>query len=172
MRTDQHHQEDPRRQYATPQEQDSEQVPHPGRTDEMDDRPDHGEESYRGSGRLDGKRAVITGGDSGIGRAVAIAFAREGADVLISYLAQEEGDAQETAKLIEAAGRRAVLVPGDIREEAHCERIIARAVEELGGLEILVNNAAYQMARPGGIEDITSSSSTECSKRTCTRCSG
>jgi NAD(P)-dependent dehydrogenase (short-subunit alcohol dehydrogenase family) len=98
---------------------------------------------------------VITGGDSGIGRAVAIAFAREGADVLISYLAEEEDDARETAKLIESAGRRVVSVPGDIRDEAHCRQIIERAVEEFGGLEILVNNAAYQMAQPGGIADIT-----------------
>jgi len=155
MTSDQHSQQDPQRQYATSQDQESEPIAHPGRTGEMADRPDHGEDSYQGSGRLEGRRAVITGGDSGIGRAVAIAFAREGADVLISYLAEEEDDARETAKLIESAGRRAVSVPGDIRDEAHCRQIIDRAVEELGGLEILVNNAAYQMAQPGGIVDIS-----------------
>jgi NAD(P)-dependent dehydrogenase (short-subunit alcohol dehydrogenase family) len=104
---------------------------------------------------LKGRRAVITGGDSGIGRAVAIAFAREGADVLISYLPDEENDARETVKLIEAAGRAAVAVPGDIRDEVHCQQIVARAVDEWGGIDVLVNNAAYQMAQPGGIVDIT-----------------
>jgi NAD(P)-dependent dehydrogenase (short-subunit alcohol dehydrogenase family) len=127
----------------------------PGLTGEMSEKPDHGEESYQGSGRLTGKRAVITGGDSGIGRAVAIAFAREGADVLISYLPEEEPDAQDTAQLIEKAGRKAVTVPGDIRDEAHCRAIVDRALSDLGGLDILVNNAAYQMAQPGGIADIT-----------------
>src|SRR4051812_3075185 len=121
----------------------------------MDVEPDHGEDSYRGTGRLTGKRAVITGGDSGIGRAVAIAFAREGADVLISYLPEEETDAQDTAQLVEKAGRKAVTVPGDIRDEAHCQAIIDRAVGELGGVDILVNNAAFQMAQPGGITDIS-----------------
>ena len=121
----------------------------------MPDRPDHGEESYRGSGRLTGRKAIITGGDSGIGRAVAIAFAREGADVLISYLAEEEEDAADTAALIEKAGQKAVRVPGDIRDEAHCKAIVERAVSEFGGVDILVNNAAYQMAQPGGIADIT-----------------
>jgi NAD(P)-dependent dehydrogenase (short-subunit alcohol dehydrogenase family) len=127
----------------------------PGLTGEMSEKPDHGEGSYQGSGRLTGKRAVITGGDSGIGRAAAIAFAREGADVLISYLPEEEPDARDTAQLIEKAGRKAVTVPGDIRDEAHCRAIIDRAVSDLGGLDILVNNAAYQMAQPGGIADIT-----------------
>ncbi|MFL0415858.1 SDR family oxidoreductase [Sphingomonas sp. 179-A 2A2 NHS] len=117
--------------------------PVPGRTAVMDPVPDHGETSYRGSGRLAGKRAVITGGDSGIGRAVAIAFAREGADVLISYLDEDE-DARDTARLIEEAGRKAVLMPGDIQSAEHCRAIIARAVDELGGLDILVNNAAHQ----------------------------
>ncbi|MBM9465830.1 SDR family oxidoreductase [Nakamurella sp. YIM 132084] len=121
----------------------------------MSDRPDHGEDTYRGSGKLTGRRAVITGGDSGIGRAVAIAFAREGADVLISYLPEEEQDGQETARLVREAGRSAVLVPGDIRDEEHCQLIIDTAVRELGGIDILVNNAAYQMVQPGGIEDIT-----------------
>ncbi|MEE4455103.1 glucose 1-dehydrogenase [Novosphingobium resinovorum] len=116
----------------------------PGTIRSMDPRPDHGEESYRGSGRLEGKKAVITGGDSGIGRAVAIAFAREGADVLISYLNEDE-DAQDTGHLVEAAGRKAVLVPGDIGSAAQCRAIIDKAVEVFGRIDILVNNAAYQM---------------------------
>jgi NAD(P)-dependent dehydrogenase (short-subunit alcohol dehydrogenase family) len=155
MSSDQHRQRDPQEQYAGPDEQDSDKIPHPGPTAAMDDRPDHGEETYRGADRLAGKRAVITGGDSGIGRAVAIAFAREGADVLISYLPEEEDDARETAEWVRKAGRTAVTVPGDIRDEAHCRQIIDRALGELGGLDILVNNAAYQMAQPGGIADIT-----------------
>ncbi len=106
---------------------------------------DHGETSYRGSGKLKGRKALITGGDSGIGRAVAIAFAREGADVLISYLNEDE-DARETARYVEAAGQKAIVVPGDIQDEAHCKQLIRRAVDELGGLDILVNNAAFQMA--------------------------
>jgi hypothetical protein len=132
-----------------------EQIEHPGLTRDMAEKPDHGEESYRGSGRLEGRRAVITGGDSGIGRAVAIAFAREGADVLISYLPEEEDDARETVRWVEAAGRRAVTVPGDIRDESHCKAIIDRAVRELGGIDVLVSNAAYQMAQEGGLADIT-----------------
>ena len=155
MAEDQYGKQDPQKQFSSPEAQDSDQIPHPGATKDMDDEPDHGEESYRGTGRLTGKRAVITGGDSGIGRAVAIAFAREGADVLIAYLPEEEDDARETAQLVEKAGRKAVTVPGDIREEAHCIRIVERAVSDLGGLDILVNNAAYQMAQPGGITDIT-----------------
>ena len=123
--------------------QPEQQQPMPGLTDEMEPRPDHGEDSYKGSGRLTGKRVIITGGDSGIGRAVAIAFAREGADLLISYLS-EEADAQETARLIEEAGRKAVLVPGDISDPDHCRDVIAQAVDELGGLDVLVNNAAHQ----------------------------
>ncbi|WP_069880535.1 SDR family oxidoreductase [Bosea sp. BIWAKO-01] len=117
--------------------------PMPGRTNAMSPRPDHGEDSYVGCNRLKGKRAIITGGDSGIGRAVAIAFAREGADVLISYLNEDE-DADETRRWIEKAGRKAVLVPGDIQESAHCRKIVERAVAELGGIDILVNNAAHQ----------------------------
>lgn len=116
----------------------------PGKTEEMDPRPDHGEETYRGSGRLGGKKAIITGGDSGIGRAVAIAYAREGADVLIAYL-NEDDDAQETARWIEKAGRQAVLVPGDISNAAHCRTIVDKAVEAFGRIDILVNNAAHQM---------------------------
>lgn len=155
MAKDQYGKQDPQDQYSAPREQESEQIPHPGTTGQMDDEPDHGEDSYRGSGRLSGKKAIITGGDSGIGRAVAIAFAREGADVLISYLPEEEADARDTARLVEKAGRKAVTVPGDIRDEAHCATVVERAVGDLGGLDILVNNAAYQMAQPGGITDIT-----------------
>lgn len=115
----------------------------PGKTEAMDPRPDHGEKSYVGSGRLAGKRAIITGGDSGIGRAVAIAYAREGADILISYLEEDE-DARETQKWVEEAGRKAVLLPGDISSAEHCRAIIDRAVKEFGGLDILINNAAHQ----------------------------
>ena len=115
----------------------------PGLTGEMRPRPDHGEESYQGSHRLQGMRALITGGDSGIGRAVAIAFAREGADVLISYLSEHE-DAEETARWIEIAGRKAVRIAGDIQDSSHCRALVDRAVSELGGLDILVNNAAHQ----------------------------
>jgi hypothetical protein len=117
--------------------------PMPGLTGKMKPVPDHGEETYKGSGRLKGKRAVITGADSGIGRAVAIAFAREGADVVISYLHEHE-DAEETKRLVESAGSTAVLVPGDIQDAAHCRKIIDKAVSELGGIDILVNNAAHQ----------------------------
>ena len=121
----------------------------------MDVRPDHGERSYRGSGRLAGRKAVITGGDSGIGRAVALAFAREGADVLISYLPDEEKDGQETVRLIEEAGRVAVAVPGDLVEEAACRAVVQRAVDAFGRIDVLVSNAAHQMAAPGGLEEIT-----------------
>ncbi|MGN9911522.1 glucose 1-dehydrogenase [Phytohabitans sp. LJ34] len=116
----------------------------PGTLTAMRRKPDHGEESYRGSGRLEGKRTVVTGGDSGIGRAVAIAFAREGADVLIAYLSEHD-DAAETAKLVEEAGRRAVLVPGDLADRDHCHELVDRAVAEFGGIDVLVNNAAFQM---------------------------
>jgi NAD(P)-dependent dehydrogenase (short-subunit alcohol dehydrogenase family) len=115
----------------------------PGKTDAMNPRPDHGEESYVGSGRLAGKRAIITGGDSGIGRAVAIAYAREGADLLISYLDEHE-DARETQKWVEEAGRNAILAPGDISAAEHCRAIVEKAIAELGGVDILVNNAAHQ----------------------------
>jgi hypothetical protein len=121
----------------------------------MGDQPDHGEESYRGSGRLTDKKTVITGGDSGIGRAVALAFAREGADVMIAHLASEQDDAQETVRLIEEAGRRGITVPTDLTVEENCQEVIDRAVKEFGQIDVLVNNAAYQMAQPGGIEDIT-----------------
>ena len=124
-------------------------IDHPGLTADMDIRPDHGETTYRGAGRLAGRRAIITGGDSGIGRAVAIAFAREGADVLIAYLDEEEPDARQTVEWIRAAGRTAVAMPGDIQEQHHCAAIVERAVTELGGVDILVNNAAYQMSLDG-----------------------
>ena len=127
--------------------------PMPGYTAKMQPVPDHGEETYKGSGRLMGKKAIITGGDSGIGRAVAIAYAREGADLVISYLLEHE-DAEETKRQVEAAGRKVVLVPGDIQDPAHCRRIVERAVRELGGLDILVNNAAHQ-ASFKDIGDIT-----------------
>ena len=128
-----------------PDSQSAQQQEPPGVLGKMDPKPDHGEESYRGSGKLTGKAAVITGGDSGIGRAVAIAFAREGADVLISYL-NEHDDAKDTARYIEEAGRRCVLVAGDLADRAHAKTIIPKAVEEFGKVDILVNNAAYQMS--------------------------
>lgn len=121
----------------------------PGLTGATDPRPDHGEDTYTGSGKLTGKRALITGGDSGIGRAVAIAYAREGADVAISYLPDEQQDAEETVELIRAAGRTALLLPGDIRDEEHCISIVDDTVAALGGLDILVLNAAYQENRDG-----------------------
>ena len=126
----------------------------PGLAGKMDPRPDHGEKSYRGSGRLAGRKALITGGDSGIGRAAAIAFAREGADVAFNYLPQEEPDAKEVVELIRQAGRKAVPLPGDIRSEDFCTKLVADAVRELGGLDILVNNAARQHAVPR-LEDIS-----------------
>ncbi|HJT75921.1 MAG TPA: SDR family oxidoreductase, partial [Gemmataceae bacterium] len=126
---------------------------HPGSDQDMHPRADHGEQSYKGAGRLAGRSALITGADSGIGRAVALAFAREGADVLIAYL-EEEPDAQETARLVQEAGRKAVRVPGDVRDEAHCRRLVGRAVEQFGRLDLLVNNAAYQMTQPS-LTDIT-----------------
>jgi NAD(P)-dependent dehydrogenase (short-subunit alcohol dehydrogenase family) len=116
----------------------------PGLDSEMTPPADHGEQSYKGLGRLQGRVALITGGDSGIGRAVAIAFAREGADVLIGYLPSEESDADETCRWVEKAARRGVKLPGDIQDERHCEQMIARALEEFGRLDILVNNAAFQ----------------------------
>jgi NAD(P)-dependent dehydrogenase (short-subunit alcohol dehydrogenase family) len=124
----------------------------PGIQSEMDPVPDCGETSYRGAGKLSGKAAVITGGDSGIGRAVAIAYAREGADVLVSYLS-EDSDAQDTAKYVEQAGRRCVLVRGDVSEAQHCRDLIARAVREFGKVDVLVNNAAFQMTHES-LDDI------------------
>ncbi len=129
--------------------------PWPGLASRMNPRPDHGETSYKGSGRLAGKKALITGGDSGIGRAAAIAYAREGADVAINYLPDEEPDAREVIALIEAEGRKAVAIPGDLRDEAFCQSLVEQAATQLGGLDILVNNAARQQTRP----DIASISS-------------
>ncbi|KUF16381.1 SDR family oxidoreductase [Streptomyces silvensis] len=126
-----------------------------GWTGPMDPPPDHGEESYRGSGLLQNRAAVVTGGDSGIGRAVALAYAREGADVLFTYLPEEAEDAKETARLVEEAGRRGLAVPCDIREEEQCRRLVERAVAEFGRIDVLVNNAAYQMSQPEGIGDIS-----------------
>ncbi|MET0746062.1 MAG: SDR family oxidoreductase [Microvirga sp.] len=133
----------------------SQTQPWPGLAGRMDPRPDHGEASYKGSGRLRGRKALITGGDSGMGRAAAIAFAREGADVAISYYPDEEPDAREVVDLIRKEGRLAVALPGDIRDEALCQRIVADAVRQLGGLDILVNNASRQQQRPS-LLDITS----------------
>jgi NAD(P)-dependent dehydrogenase (short-subunit alcohol dehydrogenase family) len=138
--------QDPREAYPKPpfpkQQQDR-----PGLAARMQPKPDHGETSYAGSGRLAGRKALITGGDSGIGRAAAIAFAREGADVAFGYLPAEEEDAREVVELIKAQGRKAVPLPGDIRSEAFCQKLVADAVSALGGLDILVNNAAYQSAQ-------------------------
>ena len=133
--------------------QPEQQQPMPGRTEEMEPRPDHGEDSYVGHGRLEGKKTIITGADSGIGRAVAIAFAREGADVLISYLEEDE-DARETERLVKEAGRKAVLVRGDLKDPAHCREIVDRAVEAFGRVDVLVSNAAYQ-ATFEKLEDIS-----------------
>jgi NAD(P)-dependent dehydrogenase (short-subunit alcohol dehydrogenase family) len=129
-----------------PETQPAQQQSTPGTLGQMDPKPDHGEESYRGSGRLVGKAAVITGADSGIGRAVAIAFAREGADVLIAYLDEHE-DAKDTARYVEQAGRKCVLVAGDLSDRAHAKTVIPKAVEEFGRVDVLVNNAAFQMTR-------------------------
>jgi NAD(P)-dependent dehydrogenase (short-subunit alcohol dehydrogenase family) len=153
--SDQFTPQDPTSQYGQP-DTNGQEIPHPGRTGEMESQPDHGEESYRGTGRLEGKKAVITGGDSGIGRAVALAFAREGADVLISYLEAEEEDAQQTVRLVEEAGRTAVTVPGDITDEQRCRRVVTRAVEEFGRIDVLVSNAAYQMSQDEALLGITS----------------
>ncbi|MFF1279941.1 SDR family oxidoreductase [Streptomyces sp. NPDC058299] len=153
--TDQHgDRPDPVTQHPRPDFPAQEQ-PHPGWTGPMDPPPDHGEDSYHGTGRLEGLKTVITGGDSGIGRAVALAFAREGADVLFTHLDAEEEDARETSRLVEDAGRKAVAVSCDIREEDNCRSLIERAVGEFGRIDVLVNNAAYQMAQSEGIEAIS-----------------
>jgi NAD(P)-dependent dehydrogenase (short-subunit alcohol dehydrogenase family) len=154
MAEDQYTPADPTQQHSQPDGKGENLAP-PGRTGDMSEQPDHGEDSYRGSDRLKDRRAVITGGDSGIGRAVALAFAREGADVLITYLDSEEPDAQETVRLVESTGRRGVAVAVDLRDEDQCQRVIDTALTELGGIDVLVNNAAYQMAQKGGIEDIS-----------------
>jgi NAD(P)-dependent dehydrogenase (short-subunit alcohol dehydrogenase family) len=152
MAQDQHTAQDPTEQH--PVEQAPEQLEHPGLEGDMQREPDFGEQTYRGTGRLEGRKAVITGGDSGIGRAVALAFAREGADVVISHLPEEQSDADKTTRVVEEAGRKGVSVPGDLRDEGYCRSLIERTVQELGGIDILVNNAAYQMVR-GGLADIS-----------------
>lgn len=126
----------------------------PGLTDAMDPLPDHGERSYTGSGKLSGRRALVTGGDSGIGRAVAIAFAREGADVAISYLAEEQTDAEQTAAWVRDAGRTVALLPGDLTDEQVARSLPRRAAQELGGLDVLVNNAGFQDARRRSLADL------------------
>ena len=146
--------QDPQKQYVQPPFPQQQQQEVPGYENEMHPKADHGEVTYKGSGKLIGRKAIITGGDSGIGRAIAIAFAREGADVLISYL-NEDDDARVTAGWIEEAGRKAVLVAGDISNEQHCKTIIQKALEELGGIDIIVNNAAFQMSRTS-LQDISS----------------
>lgn len=152
---DQHRMQHPGEQYRVPPLEDQPEITYPGITGDLVLTPDHGEDTYRGSGRLRGRRALITGGDSGIGRAVAIAFAREGADVVLTYLEEEDEDGKRTAELVEQAGRRAVRVPGDIRQEDFCRRLVETTVSGLGGIDILVNNAAYQHLEPGGIADIS-----------------
>ncbi|MEH0199241.1 SDR family oxidoreductase [Caulobacter sp. CCNWLY153] len=139
--------QDPREQYPKPPFPAQPQLA-PGLAAKMHPKPDHGEESYRGAGKLVGRKALITGADSGIGRAAAIAYAREGADVAIGYLPSEESDAREVIALIEAEGRKAIALPGDIKDEAFCRELVAKAVEGLGGLDILVNNAGKQVSRP------------------------
>jgi NAD(P)-dependent dehydrogenase (short-subunit alcohol dehydrogenase family) len=151
---DQFSQQNHTRQYAAPGSG-NQAVKYPGRTSDMDVQPDHGEYSYRGTGRLEGKKAVITGGDSGIGRAVAIAFAREGADVLITCLEPEQDDARETARWVCDAGRRVITMAVDLRDEQHCHEVINCAVQEFGHIDVLVSNAGYQMSQNGGLKDIT-----------------
>ena len=151
--------QDPRQQYPQPPFPRQPQ-PVPGLASQMDPKPDHGETSYKGSGKLRGRKALITGADSGIGRAAAIAYAREGADVAISYLGSEEADAREVIALIEAEGRKAVALPGDVTDEAWCRELVSQAVKDLGGLDILVVNAGRQQHR----EDISKVSSDDFDK--------
>jgi NAD(P)-dependent dehydrogenase (short-subunit alcohol dehydrogenase family) len=146
--------DDPRAKYPKPPFKKQSQ-PWPGLAGKMDPPPDHGETSYKGSGRLTGRKALITGGDSGMGRAAAIAYAREGADVAINYFPSEEDDARDVIALIQEVGRKGVAIPGDLRDEAFCKALVERAVAELGGLDIVVNNAARQQTRKS-ILDITS----------------
>ncbi|MDK1360813.1 SDR family oxidoreductase [Arthrobacter sp. zg-Y1219] len=135
----------------TPPKQDQSE---PGLDADLEPKTDRGEESYRGTGRLEGRKALITGADSGIGAAVAIAYAREGADVALAYLPEEEEDAREIVRLVEAAGRKAVALPGDVRDAAYCAQLVTDAVEALGGLDILVNNAGKQVA-VDNLEDLS-----------------
>ena len=145
--------EDPTTKYPKPPFEEQSQ-PWPGLASKMNPKPDHGEKSYKGSGRLKGRKALITGGDSGMGRAAAIAYAREGADVAINYFPTEEPDAQEVIQLIKAAGQKAIAIPGDLRDEAFCKKLVDDAVNGLGGLDIVVCNAGRQQARQS-ILDIT-----------------
>lgn len=144
--------QDPRDKYPKPPYPAQPQAEQPGDTDPMVPRPDHGEKSYRGSGRLKGLRALITGGDSGIGRAIAIAYGREGADIAISYLPEEQQEAETTKSLVSHEGRRCALFPGDLREEAECVKLIERAAAQLGGLDVLVLNAATQHERDPNVQ--------------------
>ncbi len=152
---DQYTLQDPTKQYPKADKTFQQHQEGPGLEQNMPVKPDAGEQSYRGSGRLTGRKAIITGADSGIGRAVAIAFAREGADVVLSYMPSEEPDAQEVVQLIKQAGRTAVAMPGDLKDEAYCEQLVANAVQQLGGLDILVNVAGKQQ-EVSDIADITS----------------
>src|SRR5436305_4910760 len=145
--------EDPKTKYPKPPFKEQQQ-PWPGLASKMEPRPDHGEKSYKGSGRLLGRKALITGGDSGMGRGAAIAYAREGADVAINYFPTEQPDADEVIALIKEAGRKAVAIPGDLREENFCKKLVSDAIQQLGGLDILVCNAARQQTRKS-ILDIT-----------------
>ncbi|AFR27968.1 SDR family oxidoreductase [Arthrobacter sp. Rue61a] len=146
---------DPRTKYPS-QEFEPQTQDYPGWTEAMNPRPDHGEQSYVGHHRMMGMRALITGGDSGIGRAVAIAYAREGADVAFTYLPEEEQDAEQTVQLIEDAGSRALALPGDLQDEEFCQEVIAQTVAEFDGLNVLVNNAGFQMTTAQGMEDLSS----------------
>jgi NAD(P)-dependent dehydrogenase (short-subunit alcohol dehydrogenase family) len=152
--TDQYTFQDPTKQYPGPSDAMKEQEGGPGLEESMTIKPDAGEQTYRGTGRLTGRKAVVTGADSGIGRAAAIAFAREGADVVLSYLPEEEDDAREVVRLIEEAGRKAVTCPGDLTDESYCERLIRTAIDELGGIDLLANVAGKQQNQPS-IADIT-----------------
>jgi NAD(P)-dependent dehydrogenase (short-subunit alcohol dehydrogenase family) len=151
--TDQYTMQNPKTQYPPPGFPEQKQAA-PGITAQMQPKPDHGETTYRGTGRLTGRRAIVTGADSGIGRAVAIAFAREGADVLLSYLPSEEADAREVAQFVADAGVKAIAAPGDLEDEQYCRELVARAVREFGGLDILVNVAGMQQTVPD-IADLT-----------------
>lgn len=145
---------DPRNRFASPPFRGQGEIEPPGTETEMTPQPDHGETTYEGSGKLQGRKALITGGDSGIGRAIAIAYAREGADIVIAYLSEtEREDAMDTAALVKDAGQKCILIEGDLTDEQHCKQVIDQTLEELGGLDILVNNAAYQMSFEN-LEDI------------------
>src|SRR5438045_1233146 len=146
--------EDPTKKYPKPPFKEQSQ-PWPGLAGKMEPPPDHGESSYKGSGRLAGRKALITGGDSGMGRAAAISYAREGADVAINYLPEEEPDAQEVLALIKKEGRKGIAIPGDLKDEAFCKKLVEQAVQGLGGLDIIVNNAARQQTR-ASILDVSS----------------